>query len=93
MSILTYFARAFVAGERVNDAVKVVRRLNQKGIMATLDILGENVKDARMAESAVNAYIELLDVIAKEGINSWKVPSIPKRPLNYSKKFLKITKM
>lgn len=70
MSILTYFARAFVAGERVNDAVKAVRKLNSKGIMATLDVLGENVKDAKMAENAVNAYIELLDVIAKEGINS-----------------------
>ncbi len=70
MSILTYFARAFVAGERVEDAVKVVRKLNQKGIMATLDFLGENVKDASMAENAANSYIELLDVIAKEGINS-----------------------
>ncbi len=70
MSILTYFARAFVAGERVEDAVKVVRKLNQKGIMATLDVLGENVKDASMAENATNSYIELLDVIAKEGINS-----------------------
>ncbi len=70
MSILTYFARAFVAGERVGDAVKAVRKLNQKGITATLDVLGENVKDAKMAENAVNSYIELLDVIAREGINS-----------------------
>lgn len=70
MSILTYFARAFIAGEKLSDAVKVVRKLNQKGIMATLDFLGENVKNAIMAENAVNAYIELLDVIAKEGINS-----------------------
>lgn len=70
MSILTYFARAFVAGEMVSDAVKTVRKLNDKGIMATMDVLGENVKDVRTAENAVNAYIELLDVIAREGINS-----------------------
>ncbi len=70
MSVFTYFARAFVAGEKVSDAVKAVRKLNEKRIMATLDILGENVKDAKTAENAVNSYIELLDVIAKEGINS-----------------------
>lgn len=70
MSILTYFARAFVAGEKVSDAVKAVKKLNEKRIMATLDVLGENVKDAKMAENAVNSYIELLDVIAREGINS-----------------------
>ncbi len=70
MSILTYFARAFVAGERVKDAVKAVRKLNEKGIMATLDILGENVTDIKTAENAINSYLELLDVIAKEGIDS-----------------------
>lgn len=70
MSILTYFARAFVAGETVSDAVKTVRKLNDKGIMATMDVLGENVKDVKTAENAVNAYIELLNVIAREGINS-----------------------
>lgn len=70
MGLLTYFARAFVAGERVSDAVKAVRKLNEKGIMATLDVLGENVKDVKTAENAVNAYIEVLDVIAKEGLDS-----------------------
>lgn len=70
MGLLTYFARAFVAGERVSDAVKAVRKLNEKGIMVTLDVLGENVKDVKTAENAVNAYIEVLDVIAKEGLDS-----------------------
>lgn len=70
MSILTYFARAFVAGENVRDAVRAVRKLNEKRIMATLDVLGENVKDVKTADNAVNSYIELLDIIAKEGINS-----------------------
>ncbi|MGQ9617797.1 MAG: proline dehydrogenase family protein [Candidatus Aminicenantia bacterium] len=70
MSFLTYFARAFVAGEKVKDAIKVVKKLNEKGIMATLDVLGENVHDFKTAENAVSAYLELLDVIAREKINS-----------------------
>jgi proline dehydrogenase len=63
-------ARSFVAGETVEDAIKNVRKLNEKSIMATLDVLGESVKDKETAEKAVNAYLDLLGAIPKAGINS-----------------------
>jgi proline dehydrogenase len=63
-------ARSFVAGETVEDAIKNVRKLNEKSILATLDVLGESVKDKETAEKAVNAYLDLLDAIPKAGINS-----------------------
>ena len=70
MKLLTRMARSFVAGETVEDAIKNVRLLNEKSIMATLDVLGESVKDKETAEKAVNAYLALLDAIPKAGINS-----------------------
>ena len=36
-------AMRFVAGETVDDAIRVIRELNAQGIAATLDHLGENV--------------------------------------------------
>ncbi len=70
MKLLTRMARSFVAGETVEDAIKNVKKLNTKGIAATLDVLGESVKDKETAEKAVNAYLELLSAIPKAGVDS-----------------------
>jgi proline dehydrogenase len=64
MKLLTWMARTFVAGETIEAALKRVRKLNQKGVMATLDVLGESVKDRETAETAVQAYLDLLDAIS-----------------------------
>jgi proline dehydrogenase len=70
MKLLTRMARSFVAGETVEDAIKNVRKLNEKGIMATLDVLGESVTDRETAEKAVNAYLDLLEAIPRAGVDS-----------------------
>jgi proline dehydrogenase len=64
MKLLTWMARTFVAGETIEAALKRVRKLNQKGVRATLDVLGESVKDRETAETAVQAYLDLLDAIS-----------------------------
>jgi proline dehydrogenase len=68
--ILFFFARRFVAGLTMEEAVRAVRRLNQLGIRATLDVLGENVNLAQSAEMAVQSYLLTLDSIQKSGIDS-----------------------
>ncbi len=70
MKLLTRMAQSFVAGETVEDAIKIVRKLNDTGIMATLDVLGESVKDKETAEKAVDAYLELLEAIPKAEADS-----------------------
>lgn len=70
MKLLTRMARSFVAGETIQDAIKNVKKLNNKGIMATLDVLGESVKDKKTAEQAVSAYLDLLDAIPKAGVDA-----------------------
>jgi proline dehydrogenase len=64
MKLLTWMARTFVAGETIEAALKRVRKLNQKGVMATLDVLGESVKDRETAETAVQAYLDVLNAIS-----------------------------
>ncbi|MBI5235720.1 MAG: proline dehydrogenase family protein [Deltaproteobacteria bacterium] len=70
MSILTYLARRYVAGEDRADAIKVARALNQYGIAATLDNLGENVKTSEEAELSVKEYLSLLGDIASAGVDA-----------------------
>ena len=63
-------SRRFVAGERLDEAVAAIRRLNQRGLLATFDHLGENVRSAAEAREAVGEYIRMLDAIEQEKLPS-----------------------
>jgi proline dehydrogenase len=63
-------ASRFIAGEEVEDALRVIHRLNSEGFSVTLDCLGESVQEAAAAESACDTYLKLLDRLAAEKLNS-----------------------
>ena len=63
-------ARRFVAGEQLNEAVEVIRKLNARGITATFDQLGESVTEEHEAQAVAESYITLLDRIEQAGIRS-----------------------
>ncbi|PYV41829.1 MAG: proline dehydrogenase [Acidobacteria bacterium] len=67
---LFFLAKRFVAGQNIEEAVHVVRALNERGITATLDVLGENVEDGHAAENAVSSYLTTLDCIQKAQLRS-----------------------
>ena len=58
-----HFAKRFVPGETLADAIEVVRVLNARGISASLDLLGESVTNEREARAAANEYLAILDRI------------------------------
>ena len=59
-------AARFVAGETLDDAVVVLRRLNEKGLKANTTLLGEGVTNEAETRAVVVAYREILDRIAAE---------------------------
>lgn len=63
-------AKKFVAGDTLDEAVEVGRDLNRKGFLLSLDLLGEEVHDNESAESALQEYLECLDRIETEGLDS-----------------------
>ena len=63
-------ASRFVAGEKLEDAIQVVREMNAKGINVTLDHLGENTSDAARAAQATDDIIAALAAIEAEGVRS-----------------------
>lgn len=63
-------ARRFVAGERPDEALEAVRRLNAAGLSATLDFLGEGVTTPELAEASGGAYAGILDAIRESGVQS-----------------------
>lgn len=67
---LSLGARRFVAGETLEEALDAVKKLNEKGICATLDNLGESCHDAKVAREGTKEAIKIL-----EAINDTKVDS------------------
>jgi len=63
-------ARRYVAGERLEDALAVVRGLNQEGATATLDLLGEAVSHREQAARAEAAYLSILERIDAAGLDA-----------------------
>jgi proline dehydrogenase len=64
------FARRFVAGETLDDALTAVRALNAVGISASLDLLGESVTNEKEARAAGAEYLRILDNIQAQGLDS-----------------------
>jgi proline dehydrogenase len=58
------FARRFVAGETLEEAIVAVRRLEALGLMTTTDHLGESVTDHATALAATKCYGEILRAAA-----------------------------
>jgi len=63
-------ARRYIAGEGLDDAVRVLRGLNGKGLLATLDVLGEEVRRRDLADLAVAEYREALRRLRDERLQS-----------------------
>jgi proline dehydrogenase len=61
-------ARRFVAGETLVDAIAAVIALNQQGMLATLDHLGENVASEAEAIAAAEEYHLALEAITAAGV-------------------------
>jgi proline dehydrogenase len=64
------FAKKYIAGETLDDAVQTVRNLNAMGARATMDVLGENLMTEKEVREFAESYISTIDRIAQEGIDS-----------------------
>jgi len=68
--IVGLFARGYIAGEELKDAVVVTRDLNSKGMMATIDILGEFIKTKDEATFFKEQCLEILREITKQQLDA-----------------------
>lgn len=64
------FAMRYIAGEKLNDAIRVVRAVNSKHMMGTMDVLGENVSTREESLAAVRECEEVLHSINKNRLDA-----------------------
>jgi hypothetical protein len=82
-------AARFVAGESLDDAVPVLRRLNESGLLTNTTLLGEGVRDEAETRAVVAAYREVLDRLKTEGLRTnvavklSAAPTLSQRPFPF----------
>lgn len=68
--IVRRIAARYIAGEEIDDAVETVAQLNEDGMTATIDVLGEEIHNDDEAQKIVDAYHDTLDAIAEHGLDA-----------------------
>lgn len=63
------FSKKYIAGETLEDALRVSREFNADGIRITMDVLGEFITRLDEAEENKDEYLNLVDVLQKQGID------------------------
>jgi proline dehydrogenase len=64
----TSFARRFIAGETVQEAIEAAATVQARGLTVTLDLLGESVTNLDEADAATRGYLRVVDSIVASGI-------------------------
>jgi len=68
--LVRYFAGRYIAGDKLEDAVRVTKALNKRGMCATVDVLGEEVDTREEALAAVRNYKEVLAAVDAEKLDA-----------------------
>jgi len=63
------FSRKYIAGETMDDAIRVCRALNAKKAKITIDLLGEFITRLDEAAANKNAYLDIIERVEKEKID------------------------
>lgn len=68
MPVSSGIVARYVPGERTRDVVRATRELVSVGRLVTIDYLGEDTLDEAQAEATVDAYLEVLEALSREGL-------------------------
>jgi proline dehydrogenase len=68
--VVRKFSERYIAGAELKDARETVRRLNGEGKVATIDVLGEEIRTEEEAAAIVRAYLDVFADIERCGLDS-----------------------
>lgn len=68
-SLVWLFSKRYIAGKKIEDAIKISRELNADGMMVTIDLLGEFITELSQAQDNKNQYLHIIETIQKAEID------------------------
>ncbi|TDO04871.1 proline dehydrogenase family protein [Sunxiuqinia elliptica] len=66
--LIWLFSKRYIAGEGIDQGLEVSKKLNEKNIEVTIDLLGEFITSLEQAEENKNQYLEIIERFTAEGI-------------------------
>ena len=69
-SLVSIFAKQYVAGQNIDDVLNIVSKLNDEGFKATVDILGEHFTNQNEINNIVNEYNSLYQKIQDKNLDA-----------------------
>ena len=65
-----WVSRRYVAGSTLDDAVRVMKRLESEGACFTIDVLGEEISSMNEAQYFLDEYVRVMNAIVEHGIDA-----------------------
>lgn len=62
------FSKKYIAGETLAQAIATSKKLNDEGIVVTIDVLGEFIKNLDEAKANKDEYLEVVEQAEKNGV-------------------------
>jgi proline dehydrogenase len=87
--VVAVFAKPYIAGATLDEAVRTVRSLNAQGAMTTIDVLGEDITQRSEAASACAQVKAVLEAIKVNALNSNISIKLTQLGLNLDHEFCK----
>ncbi len=64
------FSKKYIAGETLKQSIEVIKDLNKNGACATIDLLGEFIKELSEAETNKQAYLNIIEETEKHQLDT-----------------------
>ena len=68
-SFVWIFSKRYIAGKKIEDAIRVSKELNNQKIKVSIDLLGEFITKLSEAERNKVEYLDIIDTVMKEKID------------------------
>ena len=69
-AVVRRISERYIAGTELEDACRVVKRLNGERKLATIDVLGEEITSADEARAIARTYEDVFSTIERQGLDS-----------------------
>lgn len=84
-SLVRFFASPYVAGDSLEKAIAVARKLHEeRGLLSTLDLLAEDIRTPEQAQQNRDTYLRMVDAVARCGLPAGELPTVSMKPSSYT---------
>src|SRR5262249_24799590 len=81
--LVRFFASPYVAGDSLQKAIDVVRKLRaERGLLSTLDLLAEDIRKPEQAQQNLDPYLQMVDAAA--AVAAADRPTLSLKPSSYT---------